>query len=79
MRSETSLIQTMGRAARNVRGKVILYADNLTGSMKRAIREVERRRKKQKEYNRKYNIKPRSVVKEIEDFLEINRKKDRET
>ena len=71
LRSQTSLMQTMGRAARNVSGKIILYADTITDSMKRAIREVERRRKKQLEYNKKHNIKPKTIEKEIEDFLDL--------
>ena len=65
LRSEVSLIQTMGRAARHVDGKVILYADRVTGSMKRAIAEVERRRKYQLKMNKKYGIKPRSIQKPI--------------
>ncbi len=71
LRSETSFIQTMGRASRNVKGKVVLYADKMTGSLKRAIREVERRRKIQLEYNRKHHIKPESIKKEIEELIEI--------
>ncbi len=63
LRSETSLIQTMGRAARNLNGKAILYGDRVTGSMKRAIDEVERRRKVQKEYNEKHGIKPQTIKK----------------
>jgi len=74
LRSEQSLIQTMGRAARNVSGRVVLYADNLTGSIKRAIREVERRRKLQLAYNRKHGIKPESIKKVIEKFLDIEEK-----
>lgn len=69
LRSETSLIQTIGRAARNVNGEVIIYADNLTGSIKRAIEETERRRKIQLNYNKKHNITPKTVVKEISDIL----------
>ena len=65
LRSKTSLIQVMGRAARNVRGEVIMYADQLTGSMKEAIGEIERRRKTQLDYNRKHKIKPRTVEKPI--------------
>lgn len=71
LRSDTSLIQIMGRAARNVSGKVILYADKLTDSIKRAKSEVERRRKIQAEYNKKHGIRPKTVMKEIEDFLDI--------
>ena len=64
LRSEGTLIQTIGRAARNIRGKAILYGDNVTGSMSRAIEETNRRRKIQMEFNQKNNIKPRSIVKE---------------
>ena len=63
LRSEQALIQTMGRAARNVRGKVILYADNVTGSMKRAMDIVEKRRKIQMDYNRKHGISPKGIKK----------------
>ncbi len=70
LRSETSLMQTMGRAARNVKGKVILYADRITGSIKRAVKEVERRRKLQLAYNKKHNIDPETVRKKIENFLD---------
>lgn len=70
LRSEVSLIQTIGRAARNVSGKVILYADENTDSMKRAISETERRRKIQLEYNKKYNIIPESIRKAVRDILE---------
>ena len=73
LRSETSFIQTMGRASRNVKGKVILYADKLTGSLKRALEETERRRKIQLEYNRKHKIKPKTIKKEIEDLIEIGK------
>jgi len=74
LRSETSLIQTIGRAARNVRGKVILYADSVTGSMKRAIEETNRRRALQMEYNKKHNITPRTIKKKIQSIVdhEIN-------
>ena len=75
LRSETSLMQTMGRAARNVTGKVILYADNITGSMKRALKEVDRRRKLQMEYNKKHGITPQTIEKDIEDFLDIKKEK----
>lgn len=65
LRSETTLIQTMGRAARHIEGRVILYADKITGSIKKAVREIERRRKLQEQYNRKHKIKPSPIVKEI--------------
>ncbi len=69
LRSRRSLIQTMGRAARNVEGKVILYADRITGSMQEAIDEVNRRREVQEKYNIENNINPRSVVREIAESL----------
>jgi len=68
LRSETSLIQTMGRAARNIEGRVILYADKITGSMNRAMEECERRRKIQLAYNKKHKITPKSIKKEIREF-----------
>ncbi|MBE7086808.1 MAG: excinuclease ABC subunit UvrB [Clostridiales bacterium] len=77
LRSETSLIQTIGRAARNAEGKVIMYADVMTGSMKRAIDETERRRKIQSEYNKKHGIVPKTIVKEVVNSLEITKKADR--
>lgn len=69
LRSETSLIQTIGRAARNERGRVILYADTVTGSMERAITETNRRRKKQMDYNKAHNITPKTIQKGIRDVL----------
>ena len=77
LRSETSLIQTIGRAARNAEGKVIMYADVVTGSMRRAIDETERRRKIQKEYNEAHGIIPKTIVKNIVNTLEITKKADR--
>ncbi len=76
LRSETSLIQTVGRAARNAEGRVIMYADTITGSMKRAIDETNRRRKVQDEYNKQHGIIPKTIVKEIVNTLEITKKTD---
>lgn len=70
LRSETSLIQTIGRAARNVRGRVILYADVMTGSMERAIGETSRRRTIQENYNKEHNITPQTIIKNIKDITE---------
>lgn len=70
LRSETSLIQTIGRAARNADGRVIMYADRITGSMERALAETNRRRARQTEYNEKHGITPQSVKKNIQDVLD---------
>jgi len=70
LRSERSLIQTMGRAARNIEGMVIMYADSMTGAMKRAIDETNRRRKKQLEYNKRNNITPATIRKAVRDVIE---------
>jgi excinuclease ABC subunit B len=70
LRSERSLIQTIGRAARNVNGKAILYADKMTESMKKAIGETERRRTKQTEFNKIHGITPKGVVKRIKDIID---------
>ncbi len=72
LRSETSLIQTMGRAARNINGTVILYCENITGSIRRAVKETNRRREIQLEYNRKYQITPKTITKTVEEFAVIN-------
>ena len=76
LRSESSLIQTIGRAARNAHGKVIMYADKVTGSMRRAIDETERRRAAQDAYNRANGITPKTIVKEIRDPIEVTLKDD---
>lgn len=78
LRSETSLIQTIGRAARNVEGKVILYGDTITKSMKNAMDETERRRKIQEEYNIEHNISPRSITKDIKDIVTVSMAADDE-
>lgn len=73
LRSETSMIQTIGRTARNVEGRVIMYADKITDSMKRAIDETERRRSIQMEYNRVHNITPKTIEKSVHEILEITK------
>jgi excinuclease ABC subunit B len=70
LRSEGSLIQTMGRAARNLEGRAILYADRITGSMERAMAEIDRRRIKQTAYNEAHGITPRSIIKPVADIME---------
>ncbi len=78
LRSETSLVQTIGRAARNVDGHVIMYADNMTDSMKKAIGETERRRTIQADYNEKNGITPKSIEKKVRDLISITKKVDKE-
>ncbi|MDR1952174.1 MAG: excinuclease ABC subunit UvrB [Elusimicrobiota bacterium] len=78
LRSEPTLIQICGRAARNIDGRVVFYADNMTGSMQRALSEMNRRRQKQIEYNEKNNIKPKSIIKavaELDEFQNLSRKR----
>ena len=76
LRSETSLIQTIGRAARNADGKVIMYADAITPSMRRAIDETERRRTKQDAFNKAHGIVPKTVKKSVRELLEISKSAD---
>ena len=77
LRSDTALIQTIGRTARNAEGHVIMYADDITGSMKRAIEETKRRRNIQNEYNIKNGIVPKTIIKDIKNTLEITKKVDK--
>lgn len=74
LRSETSLIQTIGRAARNANAKVIMYADTITESMEKAINETNRRREIQQKYNKEHNITPKTIVKEIKNTLDLSKK-----
>jgi len=76
LRSQTSLVQTIGRAARNAQGEVFMYADEVTPSMERAIAETERRREKQLAHNATHGIVPQTIVKEVRDVLEITSKAD---
>ena len=78
LRSETSLIQTIGRAARNAEGTVIMYADSVTPSMERAITETNRRREKQMKYNEEHGIIPQTIVKNVHEIIEISAKSDEE-
>jgi len=78
LRSATSLIQTIGRAARNSESKVIMYADRITDSMKKAIDETNYRREKQMEYNKLHNVKPKTIKKDIVDSLKIRVEKKEE-
>ncbi len=76
LRSETSMIQTIGRAARNAEGQVIMYADTVTGSMERAIRETNRRRALQMAYNEEHGIIPQTIRKDVHEIIEITSKED---
>ena len=76
LRSETSLIQTIGRAARNAEGLVILYADSVTPSMRAAMDETERRRKIQDAYNKAHGIVPKTIIKDVREILEISKSED---
>lgn len=76
LRSESSLVQTIGRAARNENGKVIMYADSVTGSMERAISETERRRSIQMKFNEEHGITPKTIIKDIRDVIEISSKEE---
>ena len=77
LRSETSLIQTIGRAARNAEGMVIMYADNVTPSMRAAIDETERRRRKQDEFNKAHGIVPKTIKKDVRDIIELSPEQDK--
>ena len=79
LRSETSLIQTIGRAARNADGMVVMYADTITPSMRRAMDETERRREKQDAFNKAHGITPRTVIKSVRDLLDINIQDEEDT
>ena len=76
LRSESALVQTIGRAARNANGKVIMYADSVTGSMERAIFETERRRSIQMKYNEDHKITPKTIIKDVRDVIEISTKEE---
>ncbi len=78
LRSETSLVQTIGRAARNSEGTVIMYADSVTPSMERAITETNRRREKQMKYNEEHGITPKTIIKDVHEIIEISAKGDEE-
>ena len=78
LRSETSLIQTVGRAARNSQGRVIMYADNMTDSMSRAIYETNRRRAIQQKYNEEHGITPTTIQKKVRELIRISKKADKD-
>ena len=76
LRSESAMIQTIGRAARNSEGKVIMYADEVTGSMERAVRETNRRRTLQMKFNEEHGIVPKTIIKDVRDVIEISTKEE---
>ena len=76
LRSERSLVQTIGRAARNAEGKVIMYADKVTDSMRKAIDETSRRRSIQEQYNQEHGIVPKTIIKEIRDLISITKESE---
>ena len=78
LRSEGALVQTIGRAARNANGRVIMFADTITGSMQRAIDETNRRRKLQQAFNEKHGIVPKTIIKEIKNTLDISKKVEKD-
>jgi len=79
LRNETSMIQTIGRAARNAEGRVILYADKMTGSIKKAVEETERRRALQQKYNEEHGITPKTIVKEVTTPIDLAESAEEET
>ena len=79
LRSDTAMIQTIGRAARNAHGRVIMYADTITGSMERAISETNRRRKKQEAFNRAHGIVPKTIQKKVVELIKLTKVEEEDT